>query len=152
MLLRPVAYVTWPLNSRSQISLSGELIVILSKAAVTVVTSSPVCLYAMTPDRASRSINNVPSLVRIQLVYYERYLSGVLLDLMCPSALRYVSESHGSPPNGSICKVEFNNRQAQQHIRHIQLCNSYLTCASVIEYHSQALENCSMVLLLLLLI
>jgi hypothetical protein len=60
--LLPVAYVTCPLNSRSHISFSGFMMVILSNAAVTVVTPSPVCLYAITPDRASRSMKRVPSL------------------------------------------------------------------------------------------
>lgn len=44
-LLRPVAYVTLPDSWRSQISSSGWCIVIRSQEAVTVVTSSPVCLY-----------------------------------------------------------------------------------------------------------
>lgn len=56
---------------------------IRSQAAVTVVTPSPVCLYATTPDRASRSINSVPK-------------------RMCPDELRYVSSSHGSWASGSI--------------------------------------------------
>merc|ERR1711981_1267322 len=59
MLLRPVQF-TWPESSRSHISVSGLTMVILSKAAVTVVTPGPVCLYATIPDRASRSMNNVP--------------------------------------------------------------------------------------------
>jgi hypothetical protein len=66
-----------------------------SQLAVTVVTSSPVCLYllehldqvrysaqllnayAMMPERASRSMKMVPS-------------------RMCPEEFRYVSSSHGS--------------------------------------------------------
>jgi hypothetical protein len=44
-LLLPVAYVTCPDNSKSHISVSGWLITIRSQDAVTVVTSSPVCLY-----------------------------------------------------------------------------------------------------------
>lgn len=44
--------MTWPLYSRSQISVRGLLMVILSQAAVTVVTPSPVCLYATTPESA----------------------------------------------------------------------------------------------------
>ncbi len=44
ILLLPVAYVTCPLYSRSQSSVSGCWIVMRSNAAVTVVTPSPVCL------------------------------------------------------------------------------------------------------------
>lgn len=44
-LLLPVAYVTCPESSRSHISVSGCCIIIRSQEAVTVVTSSPVCLY-----------------------------------------------------------------------------------------------------------
>lgn len=44
ILLLPVANVTRPLNSKSQISSSGRFKAILSTAAVTVVTLSPVCL------------------------------------------------------------------------------------------------------------
>lgn len=44
MLLLPVANVTFPLSSRSQISLNGCCSVIRSTAAVTVITESPVCL------------------------------------------------------------------------------------------------------------
>ena len=61
MLLLPVANVTFPLSSRSQISLKGRLSEILSTAAVTVITLSPVCLYDTTPARASRSMKMVPS-------------------------------------------------------------------------------------------
>lgn len=43
-LLLPVAYVTRPDSCKSHISVSGELIVMRSQDAVTVVTSSPVCL------------------------------------------------------------------------------------------------------------
>ena len=62
MLLLPVAKVTCPDNSRSQSSFNGWFMVIRSTAAVTVVTCSPVCLYAMTPDKASKSMKIVPSL------------------------------------------------------------------------------------------
>ena len=44
ILLLPVANVTFPLSSRSQISLNGCCRVIRSTAAVTVMTASPVCL------------------------------------------------------------------------------------------------------------
>jgi hypothetical protein len=47
-LLLPVAYVTRPDNWRSHISVSGEWMVIRSQLAVTVVTSSPVCLSVAT--------------------------------------------------------------------------------------------------------
>lgn len=50
-LLLPVAYVTRPDNWRSQISVSGEWMVIRSQLAVTVVTSSPVCLSTITIRR-----------------------------------------------------------------------------------------------------
>jgi len=43
-LLLPVAYVTRPDSWRSHISVSGEWMVMRSQLAVTVVTSSPVCL------------------------------------------------------------------------------------------------------------
>lgn len=84
ILLLPVAKVTCPLNSKSQIELNGCAIVILSTAAVTVMTDSPVCLYATTPASASRSIKIVP-------------------NRMCPDELIYESRSHGSLASGSIC-------------------------------------------------
>ena len=62
ILLLPVANVTRPESSRSLTSSKEFLMVILSTAAVTVVTDSPVCLYAITPAKASRSIKSVPSL------------------------------------------------------------------------------------------
>ena len=73
--------------------------VIRSQEAVTVVTSSPVCLYlddirnldrvgvalkayAITPESASRSMKIVPRRI-------------------CPDEFRYVSRSHGSRARGS---------------------------------------------------
>lgn len=44
-LLLPVAYVTFPDSSKSHISVRGCCMMIRSQEAVTVVTSSPVCLY-----------------------------------------------------------------------------------------------------------
>lgn len=61
----------------------GCLSVIRSTAAVTVMTESPVCLYATTPASASRSMKIVPS-------------------LMWPVALMYESRSHGSRARGKI--------------------------------------------------
>jgi hypothetical protein len=95
----PVAYVTRPDNCKSHISVRGEWMVMRSQLAVTVVTSSPVCLsvcilrpigflcrywglHAMIPESASRSMKIVPR-------------------RMCPEELRYVSRSHGSRAKGS---------------------------------------------------
>lgn len=83
ILLLPVANVTFPLSSRSQISLRGCFSVIRSTAAVTVMTASPVCLYETTPAKASRSMKMVPS-------------------LMCPEEFIYESKSQGSRANGNI--------------------------------------------------
>lgn len=85
ILLLPVAYVTCPESSRSQSSLREWLMVIRSTAAVTVVTDSPVCLYAITPDKASRSINMLPSLRAYQVARPQRENSSYR---MCPLAFK----------------------------------------------------------------
>ena len=72
---------------------------------------------------------------------------------MFPSALRYVSESHGSLASGSIYKLELSIGQTQfVRSMYIPHGNSCRTCASVIDYDLQVLEDRSMVLPLPLLI
>jgi hypothetical protein len=63
MLDRPTC-VTCPLSSKSHTLSMRFVSDMRSNAPVTVVTCSPVCLYATTPERASRSMNRAPSLVK----------------------------------------------------------------------------------------